>query len=201
MYKTSVVIWFYLYIYLLNKWWSIYLKFFRSCLIGGVNWRIDIIFIIGCYIGEVSVESRSRVSQYIGWVAFYYRSTGRPTVSHESIGSALPSIGISCVPVNNWQRLYNSFFFQLRPQGFSFCWGTCQLTHMDTFLLITHIGCGWYQIVQILNRSLFSCIGRHLHHLSVDIHAPAAILGESQSIVGWLTRQVIVNWGFGHYVK
>lgn len=48
---------------------------------------IDII--IGRYVCQVSVKSQSRVSRYIGWVTFYYRSTGRPTVSHESIGSAL----------------------------------------------------------------------------------------------------------------
>ena len=49
---------------------------------------IDII--IGRYICQASsVKSRSRVSRYIGWVTFYYRSTGQPTIGHESIGSAL----------------------------------------------------------------------------------------------------------------
>ena len=93
------------------------------------------------------------------------------------------------------------FFPTSSPRLFFLLQGTCQLTHMDTFLLVTHIGCGWYQIDQILNRRLFSCISPHLHLLSVDIHIPVAILGESQSIDGWLTRQMIVDWGFGHYVN
>ena len=93
------------------------------------------------------------------------------------------------------------FFPTSSPRLFFLLQGTCQVTHMDTFLLVTHIGCGWYQIDQILNRRLFSCIGPHLHLLSVDIHVPVAILGESQSIDGWLTRQMIVDWGFGHYVN
>lgn len=164
---------------------------------------------IGRYIRQVSVKSRLRVSQYIGWVAFYYRSTGRPTVSHESIRSALAMyrwaicrVLVSVVYQSTIDNACTTLFFPTSsPRFFLLLKGTCQLTHMDTFLLITHIGCGWYQIDQILNRRLFSCFGQHLHHLSVDIHVPVAILGESRSIVCWLTRQMIVNWGFGHYVN
>ena len=168
---------------------------------------IDII--IGRYICQVSVKSRLRVSRYIGWVAFYYQSTGLPTVSHESIGSALAMyrwaifrVLVSVVYQSTIDNACTTLFFPTSsPRLFLLLQGTCQLTHMDTFLLITHIRCGWYKIVQILNRSLFSCMGWHHHHLLVDIHVPVAILGESQSIVGWLTRQMIVDWGFGHYVN
>lgn len=169
---------------------------------------IDII--ISRYICQASsVKSRSRVSRYIGWVTFYYRSTGQPTIGHESIGSALVMyrwairrVLVSVVYQSTTDNACTTLLFPTSsPRLFLLLQGTCQLTHMETFLLITHIGCGWYQLLQILNRSLFSCIGRHLRHLSVDIHVPVAILGESQSIVGWLTRQMIVDWGFGHYVN
>ena len=109
-----------------------------------------------------------------------------------------------------WYRLCTSqqltmpvklFFFPTSsPRLFLLLQGTCQLTDMDTFLLITHIRCGWYQIDQTLNCRLFSSIGWHLHYLSVDIHVSVAILGESRSRVGWLTRQMRVDWGFSHYV-
>lgn len=183
------------------------------CLIGGVNWCLywhNYWSLCLSSVSQESVESQSRVSRYIGWVAFYYRSTGRPTVSHESIGSALAmyhwaicqvlvsvvyqSTIILTMPV----KLF--FFPTSSPRLFLLLQGTCQLTHMDTFLLITHIGCGWYQIDQTLNCRLFSSIGWHLHYLSVDIHVSVAILGESRSRVGWLTRQMRVDRGFGHYV-
>lgn len=46
---------------------------------------------------------------------------------------------------------------------------TCQMTRGRRYLLITPIGCGWYQTDQLPNCGLFFFIGQHLCHLLVDI--------------------------------
>lgn len=84
--------------------------------------------IIGRYICQVSsVKSRSRVSRYIGWVAFYYRSTGLPTVGHESIGSALVMyrwairrVLVSAVYQSTTDNACTTLLFPTSSQGFSF---------------------------------------------------------------------------------
>ena len=47
--------------------------------------------------------------------------------------------------------------------------GTCEMTRRRHYLLITPIGCGWYQLDQLPNCGLFSCIGQRIGHLLVDI--------------------------------
>lgn len=98
------------------------------CLIGGVNWRLYWPNYWSLYLSSVKCQE-SVESQSIYWLSGVLLSVNRTTnswswehwfcIGNVSLSHSL-SIGISCVPVNNWQCLYNSSFSNFVPKAFPF---------------------------------------------------------------------------------
>ena len=77
----------------------------------------------------------------------------------------------SCLGQQYWHRLYNI----LVPKAFSFVTRYLSTGTSWTLVLVTHIGCGWYQIDQLPNNGLFSCTGQHFGCLCVNISVTMSV--------------------------